>query len=218
VVTIGFVLKEENGVRNLLKGWKKWKLNPFWYLVGFSPVIMVLITIIIYLLLGGTLSFSETSINWGFIIFMVIIALFTGATGEELGWRGFLQPQLQTRFNWLISSVIVGLCWGLWHLPLWLTGLWSDTNLGLYLIRTIAFSIIIGWAYNKTNQSVFIASMFHYFANISVLVFTPGGLELITTEVYETLSPIIYSLYAIAVVIFSELINKRSSKEHPILD
>ncbi|MFX0066580.1 MAG: hypothetical protein ACFFC7_30855, partial [Candidatus Hermodarchaeota archaeon] len=45
VVTIGFVLKEENGIRNLLKGWKKWKLNPFWYLVGFSPVIMVLITI-----------------------------------------------------------------------------------------------------------------------------------------------------------------------------
>jgi membrane protease YdiL (CAAX protease family) len=136
----------------------------------------------------------------------MIIMLFTGVTGEELGWRGFLQPHLQQRFSPLISSILVGFAWAFWHLPLWLTGVW-DSNFVLYLLETVAFSIIIGWAFNNTDQSVFIASMFHYFVNFSVLIIDVAtSLGMISIEGDALLSPIIYSLYAILVVIISILV------------
>lgn len=215
IVVVTFVLKEENGVRNLLKGWKKWKLDPFWYLVGFSPIIMTFIMIIIaYFLLGESPNSSESPINWGYVFFMVVIMLFTGATGEELGWRGFLQPQLQTRFNWVMSSIIVGLCWGLWHLPLFVIGVYQS-NLVLYLIVTVSYSIIIGWAFNKTNQSIFIASMVHYFANFSSVLLTSTGLGLIKSEVYLLLAPVLYALFAIGVIILSGVREKHFSAVQP---
>jgi len=36
---------------------------------------------------------------------------------EELGWRGILLPELQKKFNNIISTIIIGAVWGIWHLP-----------------------------------------------------------------------------------------------------
>jgi len=72
----------------------------------------------------------------------------------------------------------------------------------LYLLETVALSIIIGWAFINTDQSVFIASMFHYFVNFSVLIIDVAtGLGLISTEGNVMISLIIYSLYAILIVV-----------------
>ncbi len=203
LLVVYFVLGEKDGPKTLFRGWKKYRLRPIWYLIGFSPVIISILIILVYYLLGGTP--SKVEINLFYIIFLLIIAIVTGATGEELGWRGFLQPHLQQKYTPLISSIIVGLAWGLWHLPLWFTGIWADSNLALYLIRTIAYSIIIGWAFNDTDQSIFLASMFHYFVNVSILTIDLG---LITLETYSMISPIIYSVYAISVVCISIFLKK----------
>lgn len=86
-------------------------------------------------------------------------------------------------------------------------GVWSDSNLVLYLLRTITYSIFIGWAFNSSDQSVFVASMFHYFINLSVLI-TPVDFGLISLEAFAMISPIIYSLCAIVVVIVSIFVKK----------
>ncbi|MFX1282929.1 MAG: type II CAAX prenyl endopeptidase Rce1 family protein [Promethearchaeota archaeon] len=203
LLVVYFILRDKEGLKNLFLGWKKYQLSPIWLLIGFSPAIISVLIILVYYFFGGAP--SQVEINWFYIIFMILIALITGATGEELGWRGFLQPHLQQKYSPLVSSIIVGLAWGLWHLPLWLTGIWTDTNLVLYLIKIIAYSIVIGWAFNNTNQSLFLASMFHYFINVSILSIDLG---LITLEAYSMISPIIYSLYAISIVGTSLFIKK----------
>jgi membrane protease YdiL (CAAX protease family) len=38
--------------------------------------------------------------------------------GEELNWRGYLLPLLQTRFGAAVASLVLGICWFAWHIPL----------------------------------------------------------------------------------------------------
>ncbi len=44
------------------------------------------------------------------------------AFGEEWGWRGYLLPKLLGRFRVVPSMLIMGVIWGLWHLPLTVMG------------------------------------------------------------------------------------------------
>ena len=56
-------------------------------------------------------------------ISLLIFSIFPGsAMGEELGWRGFALPHLQSRHSALGASLVIGVIWGCWHLPLYLVG------------------------------------------------------------------------------------------------
>ena len=91
------------------------------------------------------------------------------ALGEEVGWRGFLYPQLKAKFGrrkgWLIGGVI----WGMWHWPLmWMTGYEYGTNyvgfpivgMLVFCIFTTAAGILCDWLYEKT-ECIWIPSVFH---------------------------------------------------------
>ena len=105
---------------------------------------------------------------------LLIMQFFTDSgLGEELGWRGFLLPRMQARYNALVSSLIVGTLWGLWHLPLFMVeGMppyynmaqkWGvvPSLLGLTLFITIPWAILFTWLYNNTKGSLLLAFVFH---------------------------------------------------------
>ena len=54
------------------------------------------------------------------IVPMFILFIITAGLGEELGWTGFLTPRLQARYSALVSSIIRGVLWGFWHIPLFI--------------------------------------------------------------------------------------------------
>jgi uncharacterized protein len=55
--------------------------------------------------------------------FFLVILTLTDGLGEELSWRGFALPRLLSRHNALAASLILGVLWALWHLPLvWTEG------------------------------------------------------------------------------------------------
>jgi membrane protease YdiL (CAAX protease family) len=84
--------------------------------------------------------------------------------GEELGWRGLALPRLQAKYNALTSSLIIGVIWAIFHLPLFFTVTGSsqvDWSFVSFLISTVSLSVLYTWMYNNTRGSVLMAYLFH---------------------------------------------------------
>lgn len=110
-------------------------------------------------------------------------AVFTGGASicEELGWRGFALPRLQAHQSALTASLLLGLLWGLWHLP-WRIALGLPlTVAGLvqfiifYPLMLTAWTVLMAWVYNNTKGNLFLMVLFHAFGNISSNMFTASG-------------------------------------------
>jgi len=95
--------------------------------------------------------------------------------GEELAWRGFALPQLQAKYSALTSSLILGVVWALFHLPLIFT-LTGSSQAGAsfigFLISTVSLSILFTWMYNHTRGSVLLAYLLHGATNTWSQIFS----------------------------------------------
>lgn len=67
-------------------------------------------------MLGGLSLTVSPRFTHGFIVFGIAAGMVAGLC-EELGWTGFAYPQMQARFGWLPGALLLGVLWGLWHLP-----------------------------------------------------------------------------------------------------
>jgi membrane protease YdiL (CAAX protease family) len=99
---------------------------------------------------------------------------------EETAWRGFALPRLLKKYNALAASLILGLLWGLWHIPLFLIPGSFQASLSFpgFLLSALATSILFTWLFNHTNGSVLIAGLFHAATDVSIAalgVMTGGG-------------------------------------------
>jgi len=87
--------------------------------------------------------------------------------GEEIGWRGYALPRLTQRFGLGAASVILGVIWAAWHLPLFFIAATDTTGASFpfYLITVIAISVAIGWLYARTNGSLLLVMLMHSAVN-----------------------------------------------------
>lgn len=179
-IVIGFVIKRKGGIKHLLLGWTKWKMHPGWYLLVFSPVLFGFIVIGLYsMIYSYSPSTGLFADPFEFLGLLVLITI-TGAMGEELGWRGFALPKLQSKMSALNASILLGILWSLWHLPLWFAGIGFETiPFWAYMLIGISFSILITAACNSTNGSLVAASLFHLFLNVSVNMIENEALPLL---------------------------------------
>jgi len=100
---------------------------------------------------------------------MLAFSIFPGsALGEEIGWRGYALPRLQAGRSALGASLILGLIWGLWHLPLWLTGAPGRTPIlyAAFVVSTSSLSVILTWVYNSTGGSLLMVVLLHATFNL----------------------------------------------------
>jgi membrane protease YdiL (CAAX protease family) len=151
------------GLRLLGRRIIQFKLGWRWY--GYTLLIVIAGTagqLTINKLLGNT--FNATLFLAELGIFLPLLIL--GPLSEEIGWRGYALGRLQTRWNALTSSLIVGLVWALWHLPLFMMVGTSQYELRLpfigFLVGFIANSILYTWLFNNTKQSIWSAILFHW--------------------------------------------------------
>ena len=163
------VAARAGGALVLLRQVGRWRVGVAWYaLVLIGPFVLVLSADLIYVLSGGAP--PET---W--LVFPSSLAfvgpLVAGSLGEELGWRGFAQPHLRSRYNGLWASIIVGVIWGTWHLwPAITSGGFSDlapSDLMQTYVRLISTAVIYAWLYNSTNGGLFLVMVAHAGHNIA---------------------------------------------------
>jgi CAAX protease family protein len=191
--------KGRKGVIALLIGWKKWRISILWYLVGILPMVIALFTAGISSLLDGMPLLVDTNVCWSAILSMVIFHTLQGATGEELGWRGYALPRLEERFGSLVSALLLGVLIAGWHSILHLLSPTGIPEWQFWWV-IICYSIIVAWIYSQTSRSLLIVSLFHFSFNFS--------LELVTTRLaLINLSDLfyryvwIYSILALVMII-----------------
>lgn len=99
---------------------------------------------------------------------------FTAFFGEEYGWRYFFQPLLQKRFGMKGGVLILGVLWGLWHLPINIFYYSPDTwiiSVILQIITCISLGIFFGYGYMKT-ENIWVPVLMHYINNNMIAVLT----------------------------------------------
>ncbi|QCC49571.1 CPBP family intramembrane metalloprotease (plasmid) [Halobellus limi] len=172
-----------------LKGWfsqvLRWRVAPRWWLAALGlPLVLYALMAGIHLLLGGRLNWSE--VNPLASIPLAYLNIFIwGGGNEELGWRGFALPYLQERYSALVSSLIIGVVWAVWHAPAGIiergvTG-WA-VDLPIYAVIVIGISIVATLLYNSTGGSVLLTMVFHAGVNAGQGLYPVEGMFTPTGE------------------------------------
>lgn len=117
-----------------------------------------------------------------FVPFALGVLAF-GPIPEELGWRGYALDGLQARHGALAASLLLGVVWALWHLPLFfMQGTFQSEQIGLGPIAFVVFNtsivasaVLYTWVYNNTGRSTLSAILLHFMVNLSgeVMMLTP---------------------------------------------
>ncbi len=163
-------------------------------------VLIVFLSVFIFLLVNDRPLNTITMIGISSIGSILITDLTGGALGEELGWRGYALNILQKKYTPYAASLLLGVIWGGWHLPLMLLSGYSGTELAYYIIAfmlaIISFSIVITFFYNKC-QNILIAMWMHFWFNFLMKIVIIKPLNLL---IYISLS---YLILAGVIIIFN---------------
>ncbi len=163
----------KDGVRALLKRFLIWRVGWKWYLVAFllMPSMQIVSVLLSALVRQAPIDFSTVyaykifgpSVN--LLALIVPFFLFDAiANGEEIAWRGYVLPRLQAKYSALASSLIVGVIWGLWHLPKYLSH-WDTATFVFFMAGISARAVLYTWLYNNTKGSLLLTTLFHASGN-----------------------------------------------------
>lgn len=170
IVALG--LTSLNGGRRavvaLLRRLVDWEVSARWYVFAAGYMLAIKLTAA---LLHRAAWGSWPVFGQGSVLLMLAAAvgstLIGGQAGEELGWRGYALPRLAERFGIGPASILLGMVWAVWHLPLFFAPV-GDTfgqSFPLYLLQVVAISVAMAWLYSNTRGSLLPVMFLHAAVN-----------------------------------------------------
>ena len=156
-----------------ISGFKDWLKHVFDVKHGILSYIMAIILPVIFFIPLCLLSGYDKGEPL-YMIFAMIPVMLLGGGLEEAGWRYILFPELDKKYDYLISVIVVGIIWWIWHLPLFfIPGVAQyQTDFLLFGIRVIGMSFATG-CIRKTTDSVFLCVLFHCIINSLYGIYMP---------------------------------------------
>jgi membrane protease YdiL (CAAX protease family) len=174
------------GLRDLGVRLLRWRVGVRWYALAllFAPVVVAAVLLGLSRFspeyLPGILSAED---KLGLVIFGLAWGLIGGGLLEELGWTGFAVPELRKRHGSVITGLIVGVLWGVWH---FLIAFWSSVGLAggssipvfiagfllFYLGALPAYRVLMVWVHDRT-ASLNVAMLMHAMFSASTLILQP---------------------------------------------
>ena len=229
-----FILKQKAGIKELFKKFRFWapELSAKKGIKIWLQAILLAVSInVVFSILRNYISdvgpqefFKINTVYtvWE-IIFIFITSLFFDGGGlmEEIGWRGFALPRLQMKFTPLNSSIILGVMWSLWHIPVKIDVLISSPLsyfFSFYFIFTlvcILYSIVITYFYNRLGGSILIGVAFHGLMNDSTGLKTIfNANSLVINDFVDTGLLAIIFMAVVFVILYKEgpMLGKRETK------
>jgi len=193
----------------LLKRLFMWRVEWIWYLVAILllPALQFASVLLVSWLTGVQADTSHPQILsivppsaplYLLVVPWIVFEIL--ANGEEMGWRGYILPRLQARYNALVASLVVGVIWSVWHLPKFFgTGQSSGHSFLWYTLFCLAASILYTWLYNNTYGSLLLVVLFHA-ANNTAGMFLPISFA-VPGGILSNLAIVLYIVAAVVVTI-----------------
>lgn len=154
-------LLDRDNMKEYLSRLLKWRIHPIWYLL--SIMIVILVSAMLMLIEAR----AKHAYQPWYMLFPLFLTMIIGGGLEELGWRGFLLDNLlNMKWGLLISGLVIGAIWALWHLPLfYIRGVGQyGSSYALFFIAVIGLSFILTTLYSST-KSVLLCIIFHAMRN-----------------------------------------------------
>ncbi len=137
---------------------------------------IVVISVLISLVFGQSIKQLSFTNDFTFSIsgFSALLTILLASVIEEIGWRGYGEDAIAAYCSWFKESIIFGVVWSLWHLPLfWVPGTYHFMlkELGIFymlnfLISIMPLGFLTTWVYVKNNRSILASVIFHIFVNL----------------------------------------------------
>lgn len=175
---MAFLIGGVDRLRLILQRSVQWRVAFGWHVIAWFSPFLLLITAqwlarfwgvpVPIGSIGRSAEYPELPLwaYWGAVL------IFYGF-GEEIGWRGFLLPMLQSRLHPVAATLIVSVIWALWHWPLFLfspglSGLDIGGIIG-WLMSLVTGAFLLTWLFNRSGGSVLITAGFHATMDVAFL-------------------------------------------------
>jgi membrane protease YdiL (CAAX protease family) len=164
------------GLHNLFSRMRRFRFRARWYAALLIPPAVILC--ILLLLKTFVSPIYSPNHFWLGMAFGIPAGFF-----EEIGWTGFAFPKICVRLPPLRAAILLGLLWGLWHVPV-INFLGTTVPHGRYWLHFFlafiaamtAMRVLISWLYSHT-KSVLLAQLMHVFSTGSLVVFSPPAVN-----------------------------------------
>jgi uncharacterized protein len=175
------LLYGREGFRDLFARMRRWRVGARWYAVALltAPLLVTAVLFALSLTTSEYLPTILTTSDKASLLLMGIVGTFVGGIFEELGWTGFATPTLlgRMRHGVLATGLIVGVLWGVVHLPLYYWGASGDLSGALLLAVVVAnilawfppYRVLMVWVYDRT-ESLLLAMLMHGSATASLVI------------------------------------------------
>lgn len=191
-----------------------WRVAPRWYIAALTiPLLLIALT-------SAGLELVGTSVDPGLLpgrVSLVLVSFVSialvGGGNEEPGWRGLALPKLQEQYAPVPATLILGVVWALWHLPLLATGPTTlhglaefvdvAPSIGVRILNIVGIAFILTWIYNETG-SVLLAILAHTGFNTANSTLVPLPLDVISAGDSTTILVVTtVAIWVIVAVLFA---------------
>ena len=170
------------GLRDLLTRVTRWRVGARWYAVAILTA-PLLVTAVLFALSLSSPEYLPTILTTSdkvSLLLLGIVGTLVGGIFEELGWTGFATPTLlrRMRHGVLTTGLIVGVLWGVAHLPIYY---WASAHLAGALLPAVVaanvlawfppYRVLMVWVYDRTGESLLLAMLMHGSATGSLVIF-----------------------------------------------
>ncbi len=165
------IFRGPHGVVGLIRPMTVWRVSPWWYLfaVSWAPLLCSVVLAIKSGLIGGDAFYLDRGILYNPSgLRMVTTASFVG----EIVWVSYAINRLSGRFTVLESSLIVGVFWTLWWMPIVVldVAVIPGLSFGSLLTNMLGIAVTCGFVYAKTGSGL-IVMILQVTLNLMLLVF-----------------------------------------------
>ena len=104
---------------------------------------------------------------WQVVLFIPVMFLFGGF--EEIGWRGYLQPILEKKYGFIVSTLINCSIWIIWHIPLcFIKGTYQYSGNYLWFVFSLVGSAFSLAALHNVKGNIIPCILFHAGGNAAL--------------------------------------------------